>query len=123
MGEYADEAMESALFDYMDAMEGAGVYDPEGDSYDEDCLGATLGGFLGYTKVDRTPKYTYIEFDEIMYETEKARLFKLSIGKKMWVPKSMHILEDKRVGVNQWFLRQVGKIGEDEELFNNIDKH
>ena len=112
MGEYADMAMESEMFEYMDAVHGEGSFDSSNVNYDEDCHGATLEGYQRYYKRNVKTEYTYIEFDKIVHETDKARLIRLSVGRDIWIPKSMHILTDNQVGINQWFNRKIHGINQ-----------
>lgn len=69
--------------------------------------------------VDSEPEegmYEYCEYEEILQETPKARLFKLvNIDNEMWIPKHLSdVIDDEwekpEVGVPVWFAKKKGII-------------
>ncbi len=106
MGEYADMAMESELFDYVDACHGEGIYNENHEMYSDDLF---EGHDIRFVKIKQRPQFMIFTYTCIIHETEKATLFELSNQHLQWIPKSIYELNENEIKIPEWFVNSVAE--------------
>lgn len=76
--------------------------------YADDCIEAGMMSCHPFgIRVNRKTTYRPLDFKEILKETDKARLVKMSGAAEFWFPKSQSFIVDKTIHVANWLLDRI----------------